>query len=337
MPRVIVICKGYKGAYESLNGSHTVDVPHWKFFAASLTVGFQRFTDITSGGWRLFSHRLGLGFAGIAYLADEDGNLRLDGSHGFLDGSEKGAVSYWQGMVFAKIVAAEVLGVRWLQHADAMEKRGDLVRLQSTIPKNTSGKLRGGKRGKRADMAGKDDQNAWHVVEAKGYSSHPGKKAFSDAKDQAGRVESIESAPPMTTSACISCLWQSPIEVILDDPPSGALEKWSIPDEVFWSSYYGPIAEHIRSSDYKQTDKRFPGFVFAPIYEVFREEIFIAPLFDLGNLPSIGLPKALIDDPSSALRIVPGLFQNGDPYRIASDGIALRGDLGAFDKYSESE
>jgi hypothetical protein len=337
MPKVSVICKGYGGTYAHLNGSHSVDVPHWKFIAASLTVGFQRFVDIASSGWRLHFHRLGFGMAGIAYLAEENGNLRLHESHGVLDGSEKGVVSYWQGMVFAKIIVAEVLGVRWLQHADAMEKRGDLVRRQTANSKRTSGKSRGKKRGKRADMAGKDDQNDWHVVEAKGYSSHPGNNAFNDAKDQAGMVEIIENSPPKTTSACISCLWKSPIEIILDDPLIEGLEEWTIPDNEFWNSYYGSIADHIRSSEFSETDERFPGFEFAPILGGVLEEIFPSRFFAIRKFPSIGLPKALIDDPSSALKVIPALFQNQNPYRIANDGIAIRGNLGAFMNYSEPE
>ncbi|MCB1093429.1 MAG: hypothetical protein KDL87_17960, partial [Verrucomicrobiae bacterium] len=163
MPRVNVNCKGFEGAYDHLNGEHSVEVPYWKFLAASLTVGFQRFGDLVSGGRHLFQHRFGLGLAGMAYLADENGSLRLDGSHAALDGSEKGAVSYWQGMVLAKIVAAEILGVRWLQHADAMERRGDLIRRPARQPRRRAHKAKGKKRGKRADMVGKDDQDGWHV------------------------------------------------------------------------------------------------------------------------------------------------------------------------------
>ncbi|MCB1086273.1 MAG: hypothetical protein KDM63_04455 [Verrucomicrobiae bacterium] len=266
----------------------------------------------------------------MAYLADENGSLRLDGSHAALDGSEKGAVSYWQGMVLAKIVAAEILGVRWLQHADAMERRGDLIRRPARQPRRRAHKAKGKKRGKRADMVGKDDQDGWHVFEAKGFSSHPGKKAFRDAKEQAGMVETIENDKPMTTSACISCLWKSPIEVIVDDPPASGFEDWTMPNEGFWNSYYGPIAEHIRKSEFVEEDGRMPGFVFAPVVEVPQDEIFLLPLFDLKKILSIGLPKRLLDDPSQAPKVIPELFQRGDLYRVAPDGIALRGNLGEF-------
>lgn len=332
MPKISVICKGFRGVYEHLNKTHDVEVPYWKFIVASLTVGFQRFGDLTSGGRRLLQHRLGLGMASIAYLGDENGSLRLDGSHVALDGSEKGTVSYWQGMVLAKIVAAEILGVRWLQHADAMERRGDLIRRPAKQPRRTA---KGKKRGKRADMAGKDDQNGWHVFEAKGFSSHPGKKAFRDAKDQAGMVKTIENDTPMTTSACISCLWKSPIEVIVDDPPVSGFEDWTIPNEGFWNSYYGAIADHIRKSEFVEEDEGYPGFVFAPVVEAFRDEIFHLPLFDVRKIPSIGLPKTLLDDPSRAPKVIPELFESGDRYHIANDGVAVRGNLGEFTRYSE--
>lgn len=336
MPRVSVICKGYKGAYSNLNGAYFVDVPYWKFLAASLTVGLQRFGDLVSGGRCLLQHRLGLGLAGIAYLANESGTLRLDESHAALDGSEKGAVSYWQGMVLAKIVAGEILGVRWLQHADAMERRGDLIRRSVRQPRKSDRKPKRKKRGKRADMVGKDDQNGWHVFEAKGFSNHPGNKAFQDAKNQAGMVKTIENDTPKTTSACISCLWKTPIEIILDDPIVSGPEDWTIPNEGFWNSYYGPIAEHIRTSEFIQEDGRTPDFVFAPVVEMLRDEILLSPPFDVRKIPSIGLPKLLLDDPSQAPKVISDLFQRGGLYRVANDGVALRGNLGEFSKYLES-
>lgn len=190
-----------------------------RYLAASVTLGFQRFRNVLQAGPRLWMHRLGLGFSGVSFLTEEHGSIFLTEDHVGLDGSEKAAMSYWQGMVFAKLAAEKVLNIPWLAHADALEKSGVLKRKTGTD--------------QRADMAGRDHQGLWHVIESKGYSVHPGLKAIRNAKDQAAVVETINSLPPETTSASIARLWRTPIDVLLDDPKPRSGENWKIDDGIF--------------------------------------------------------------------------------------------------------
>jgi hypothetical protein len=99
---------------------------------------------------------LGLGFPGSAYLQNQAGNLRRASEHSVLDPSEKGAKSYWQGMVFAKLVAEEKLGIAWLAHVDDMIRKGVLTTIA-------------GAKG-RGDLAGGSFDGEWHVIETKGRS-----------------------------------------------------------------------------------------------------------------------------------------------------------------------
>lgn len=322
MARVNVICRNYQGAHQGLNRRHQIEITPWKFFAATMTLGFQRFRNFVQAGPRLWFHRMGQGLSGISYLTTENGGLSLAANHGDLDGSEKGGMSYWQGMAFAKLAAAEVLGVRWLQHADAMEKRGQLQRNPTANPANAQSR-------KRADMVGQDDQGQWHVVEAKGFSSHPGLQAFRDAKIQAGMVGLIDNNVPVTSSACVACLWKKPIEIVLDDPPPFGKERWSLGSDGFWECYYGGLVDYIRDAKKMLAFDEYPGFTFASL----------TPLLGIihrskrppnWETPMIGLPAALLNDVSLAPKIVPRLFANGALDNVAEDGVALVGSLGDF-------
>lgn len=311
MARVDIHCQGFSGARAALNGTvQTMDVSVGRFLAASITLGFQRFRDLIDAGPRLWMHRLGQGLSGVSYLTEEHRRLFVTADHVALDGSEKGAMSYWQGMVFAKLAAAHVLGVRWLAHADAMERAGTLRR-------------RGDAKG-RADMAGRDDAGNWHVIEAKGYSSHPGLAALQAAKDQASVVEAINQQPPETTCACITRLWQSPINILLDDPAPSQGEKWAIPDDEFWEHYYGGLRDYIKANGKKQQLPSGHAFVFASL----------SP--PLGILPAvardgrwkraeIGLPADLLADVSLAPAVLNRLFINGPLPDVGADGVAFVG------------
>lgn len=316
MATVNVICQGYKGAYQHLNGVHQINVTRRKFLLATLTLGFQRFGNFAQAGPRLLLHRFGIGLSAISYFSDEFGDLRLSPDHQSLDGSEKGGMSYWQGMVFAKLAAAEVLGIRWLQHADAMEKEGRLHRMQNAFPGSS-------KKNRRADMAGRDDQLRWHVVEAKGFSRNLPPNAIQNAKDQAGVVSLIDNTVPETTSAAVSCLWKSPIEIVLDDPAPSEEEEWLIGEAGFWRSYYGGLVNYMRSSG-TTSDSNHPGFVFASLPP------FLGVDEADGKALKIGLPEVLLMDVTSAPKIVSRLLENSELDHVAEDGIALLGRVDDF-------
>lgn len=312
MARVRIICRNYVGAYQHLNHGHWLDVPRWRFILASLTLGFQRFPDFVQAGPRLWMHRLGLGFSGAAFLGGHEGDLCLTDDHNLLDASEKGAVSYWQGMVFAKLVAAEILSISWLAHADTLERQGQLVR--SNHVEN------------RADMAGRDDNERWHVIEAKGYSTHPGTARIAYAKEQAGMVTEVNQSSPETTSGCVTLLWKTPIETVMDDPLPRGKETWKIDDGGFWQYYYSRLAGFVKRAQKTKSSPGHPGFTFAPLSPL----VPVLPLTQRPKgweMPMIGLPDPILKDVTLAPQVVRRLVKNGPLDRVAADGIALIGSL----------
>lgn len=317
MPAVQVNAKRFEGHYVGLNGEHRIKISRRAILGAVLTLGFQRFDDLRSAGGREWGRRVAKGISALCMLRGDGDHLRIDDGFEGLDMSEKGTESYSLGMIFAKIVADRLLGVRWLGHVDEMKRRGILHTDEST--------------NERGDMAGLCQNRRWHVVEAKGRSNPFPDRLVEDSKRQAARVTEVNGASPTTTSACITSLWPNPIEVILDDPPPEGEVWWEISEEGLWKYYYNGLARYIReastSISVKALDEHFSFAPISPIVETLPIELQRA----LAPLPEfVGLPKRIVDEPS----IGAFLFEEQWPevgVRVESDGLVL---LGPFEERS---
>ena len=157
MANVTVTCRNFPTEYVPANGMHTRDISLRAVLWAVVTVGAQRFPDVSSIGWRVFFHRFGMGISALSFLEQTPEGLCLSDRYRSLDRSEKGAATYSYGMALAKIVADVELGMPWLAHVDQMRQSGVL-----TIASGTN---------ERGDLVGRDSNDAWHVVEAKGRSN----------------------------------------------------------------------------------------------------------------------------------------------------------------------
>lgn len=93
-----------------------------------------------------------------------------------LDPSEKGAVSYFLGLTFAKLFAEKYLNVSWLMHLDVYR---DALR-----PRNVHG-------GSKPDLVGFDTNGDWYVIEAKGRTGGHDSEAMRRAKEQVSNLSTI--------------------------------------------------------------------------------------------------------------------------------------------------
>lgn len=322
MANVTVTCRNFPAAYAATNGTRTRDVSPRAVLRAVVTVGAQRFLDVFSVGWRGLLHRFGMGLSAFSFLEQSPTGLCLSNKYASLDGSEKGASTYWYGMALAKIIADVELGVHWLVHVDQMRDSGAL-----TITSSTN---------ERGDLVGRDISGAWHVVEAKGRSNTYPASLVAKAKRQSARITSINGQQPATTSACITSLFTRPIAVLLDDPPAGEEgvgERWRIPDNEFFRQYYRGLIEYLRElgPSREQTLGSAP-FVTAPLFPTFWDFIHYPPPQPFPDRPlELGLLAAIYEMPERAPEAVRKLPRDDTGY-IGSDGIAIIGHLPEWEK-----
>lgn len=315
MANVTVTCRNFTGPFAAINGVRSRDISQRAVLRAVVTVGAQRFLDVFSFGLRGLVHRFGMGLSAVSFLEQSPAGLCVAARYRSLDGSEKGAVTYWYGMALAKIVAEIELGIPWLAHVDQMRASGAL-----TITSGSS---------ERGDLVGRDARARWHVVEAKGRSNSYPQSLVDSAKGQSARVTAINSQSPATTFACIASLSTQPISVLVDDPPpedDGNGEQWRIREDDFFKQYYRSIIEYLRS--YAAHEENFGGadFVVAPLFPFLRDYVHPSPLtFESWQL-RLGLLKSIYETPeraSDAQQKVP----RDDEGKVGGDGIAV---FGAF-------
>lgn len=315
MAKVTVECRNFTGTHAALNGVSPSYISRCAILRATITVGAQRFSDVFSCGYGRLLHRLGVGLSALSLLEERSEGLCSAPAYDALDLSEKGAVTYWYGMVFAKLVAESKLGVRWLAHVDRMLESGAL-----TIASASK---------ERPDLAGRGMNKQWHVLEAKGRTGPYAPSLVSGAKGQAARVIAINGLPPATTSACIASLFTRPIYVLLDDPKSDTShsgEKWTIEDDGFFRQYYRKFIEYFREfSAAREEAKHAAVFRIAPLLPFCRDFVRLPSVPQFLEGLEIGLLKSICDAPERAMDAVRELPHNDD--RIGSDGIALFGSI----------
>lgn len=142
-----------------------------------------------------------------------------------LDPSEKGAVSFFLGMAFAKLAAEFVLDVPWLIH---------LEKLRRIHPVVLAGRS-------RPDLAGINASGDWVVVEAKGRTNSYSQTVMEAAKAQSRQILSIAGTAPVLRVA--SQAYFSPsLRVWLSDP-DGSDDGYNldITASQFLQLYYEPF------------------------------------------------------------------------------------------------
>lgn len=148
-----------------------------------------------------------------------------------LDPTEKGAVSYFLGMTFCKLLAARLLNTPWVLHLDVFRpvlnpvltgrSRPDLVGLES-----------GG--------------NRWHSFESKGRISSPDSVSKGKAKEQAQRLISVNGTACSLHIGAVTYFQNDVLQFYWRDPNPDAKSEiqFDLGDNP-WLFYYSAIAELI--------------------------------------------------------------------------------------------
>lgn len=151
-----------------------------------------------------------------------------------MDPTEKGAVSYFLGLMACKLFSWKLLNAPWTLHLDAFRAvlSPQLIRGRS-----------------RPDLVAQAQASqAWYAYECKGRASPPGSTDKQKAKAQARRLVSVRGVNCALHVGAIMFFQNNTLQFFWRDPEPVADEPIRLPDPAsFWGAYYSPFVEAYRS------------------------------------------------------------------------------------------
>ena len=223
----------------ALMGQNTLSMSWGELIWAAISVGRAELLHIIRHG-RFSSfeiaYRVSILFANLC--EDENGYLERSSAYEGLDPSEKSAISYFLGLTLTKAFGARLLNVPWLMHLDVY--REDL----QPIFRNSNS---------RPDLVGKNINDEWVIMEAKGRTNGFDRKALQKAKDQARQVIEISGETPILHVGLQVHFNNGIMCLEVDDPEPNKKKgiKLPISNEKFSDGYYRPFKEWLSDGEVK--------------------------------------------------------------------------------------
>ncbi len=168
-----------KPKYKKLLGTSSIHFSQAELCWAALTVGRPNKLVVKRfDGWE-HEIRFRWNLVQMALRKTARGELEFSDLFNALDPTEKGAITYFLGMVFMKLCADKLLDIPWLVHYGWLKQKNSVAKLQGQST---------------PDMLGFSDQNSrWSVFEAKGTNSGFSAQKLREAKEQADHVISVNN------------------------------------------------------------------------------------------------------------------------------------------------
>ncbi len=186
----------------ALSGSHTLSVSWGELVWAAVTMGKPGTAFLLSHGWHSVSDTIVRTHNVYANLRASARRYEKSTLYENLDPTEKGATSYFIGMMAAKLVGARLLDTPWLFHLSMFSSLGGTASLVG----NSS-----------PDLIGTNTSGDWVVVEAKGRTNGYDSVAMTTAKTQTRQVRRINGTNPVLRVAT-QAYFSPALRFAIDDP-----------------------------------------------------------------------------------------------------------------------
>lgn len=185
-----------------LSGKHALHLSWEELVWAAITMGKPGVAFLLSHGWHSVADMVVRSHTVYANLRHSSGFIEKSSLYGALDPTEKGATSYFMGMLAAKILGARLLGVPWLFHLSMLDSLGGYATLASNS---------------EPDLIGLTRARQWVVAEAKGRTGGYSQSAMAKAKTQTRQLRRINGHLPNLRVA-VQAFFNSKMEWAIEDP-----------------------------------------------------------------------------------------------------------------------
>lgn len=183
-------------------GKHSLQVRWEEMVWAAITMGKPGVAFLLAHGWHSVADMVVRSHTVYANLRHSSGFMEKSSLYDALDPTEKGATSYFMGMLAAKILGARLLGVPWLFHLSMLNSLSGYATLSSNS---------------EPDLVGLTRNRDWVVAEAKGRTGGYSQSAMTKAKLQTRQLRRINGQFPSLRVA-VQAFFNSKLEWAMEDP-----------------------------------------------------------------------------------------------------------------------
>ncbi|MBT9154974.1 MAG: hypothetical protein DDT39_01664 [Firmicutes bacterium] len=225
----------------ALSGTHNLNVTWQELVWGAITVGKPGVAYLLAHGWHSVSDNIVRSHTVYANLQQVAGRIEKSSLYGALDPTEKGATSYFMGMMAAKILSSRLLSTPWLLHVSMFPKLGGTLSLHSNST---------------PDLIGRTNSGDWVVLEAKGRTHGLSKLAMTTAKTQTRQLRRINGQFP-TLRAAVQAFFQPDLRFAIEDPDDYAEDAEDLtfePRQAFEKYYSGYLRRDARVLDSVELD-----------------------------------------------------------------------------------
>lgn len=283
-------------------GKHYVQVTWEELVWSAITVGKPGVSHLLSHGWHSVSDWIVRSHTVYANLQESPRRVIKSDLYESLDPTEKGATSYFMGMMAAKIVGARLLDTPWLFHLSMLGGLGHTV---SLLGKS------------QPDLIGLNRVGDWVVVEAKGRTNGFSNDAMIAAKEQTRQLAHVNGVLPVLRVA-VQAFFSPGLTVAIRDPEDfreGAVDlQFDVEDAL--KRYY-ELAEAVtrNTSDIRKIRGR--EFSFRTL-----DDVGVSIGFERGTAEALG-EVASPQEMAKALEEVSPGQDEAQSASVFADGIAI--------------
>jgi len=211
-----------------LVGAHDLEVSWAEINWAAQTFGKAEHHVGVHGLYSLFEAFYKTTIVWANLMESAAGRLTKSPAYEALDPSEKGSISYYLGLIFAKLFASRILDTPWLLHFDVYGGEHDALLAGAEKP----------------DLIGRNASDHWIVYEAKGRTGGLLRSVLEEAKDQAREITTIGGEQPTLRIGSLVCFRSDGLHLFVEDPPSSKRRpsrNVELSEQKFRASYYSRL------------------------------------------------------------------------------------------------
>jgi hypothetical protein len=226
-------CEAFDFKKDVPNRQNVITCKWTDIIHAAITVGRKNWNDVKRHGeYFIYEYKFRKNMVMAFLRVNRNNRIERTKAFHWLDPSEKTGITYFFGLMSAKLFASKLLNTPWLMHLDVYKS---MYKIDWTTSKKT-----------RPDLLGLNKKKDWNIIEAKGRINFS-LDTLNNAKAQSENIKSINGKSPYFKLGLVSFFNRNELKIKVKDPEDigkHAVDLLIDPSK-YLLDYYAHIVEFI--------------------------------------------------------------------------------------------